>query len=140
MNITISNCFVACDPIGSNPALAYRKTKGNAILIAGNNETGSISNNYIAYPGTYGIHFNGNIDNNNVGPASTTVGSRFWTISGNVLNDIATNATISAITRVTDGITLMKCSQFTVSNNHITNVEQMGIDLGYNSDNNIVTT
>ncbi|MGZ5191491.1 MAG: hypothetical protein ACXWCZ_10755, partial [Flavisolibacter sp.] len=124
VNITITNCFVACDPRGTNPALAHRKTKSNAILIAGNNETGSITNNFIAYPGTYGIHFNGNIDNLGVGPASTTIGNRFWTVSGNVLEDIATNSTINVITRVTDGITLMKCSQFTVTNNHITNVEQ----------------
>lgn len=139
VNITITNCFVGCDPTGANPALAHRKTKSNGILVAGHNETGSITNNYIAYTGTYGIHFNGNIDNLGVGPASTTIGNRFWSVSGNVLEDIATNATINGITRVTDGITLMKCSQFTVSNNHITDVEQMGIDVGYNSDVNNVS-
>src|SRR4029079_2984573 len=67
VNITITNCFLSCDPTGAFPALAYRRTKGNGILIAGNNNTGSITNNYIAHSGTYGIHFNGNVDNNNVG-------------------------------------------------------------------------
>jgi len=138
VNITITNCFISCDPLGALPSLAHRKTKGNGILIAGNNSVGTISNNYIAHSGTYGIHFNGNIDNNNVGPASTTVGSRGWTISGNRLIDISTNASISAITRVSDAITLMKCVQFRVENNYITDVEQMGVDIGYNSDSNYV--
>lgn len=137
-NITITNSFISCDPLGAFPALAHRRTKGNGILIAGNNSVGSISNNYIAHSGTYGIHFNGNIDNNNVGPASTTVGSRNWTISGNRLISISTNATISGITRVSDAITLMKCVLFRVENNYITDAEQMGVDIGYNSDSNRV--
>ena len=137
-NITITNCFISCDPLGAFPALAHRRTKGNGILVAGNNSIGTISNNYIAHCGTYGIHFNGNIDNNNVGPSSTTVGSRNWTISDNRLVNISTNATISGITRVSDAITLMKCVQFRISNNYITDVEQMGVDIGYNSDSNRV--
>lgn len=139
INVTISDCFISCDPTGAFPALSNRRTKGNAILVNGNNETGVISDNYIAYAGTYGIHFNGNTDNNSVGPASTTVGNRNWLVSGNYLMDITTNPTISALTRVNDAITLMKCVAFEVSNNYIFNAEQVGIDIGYNSDSNYIS-
>ena len=138
VNITISNCFISCDARGILPVLAHRKTTGNGILVAGNNETGTITNNYIAYSGTYGIHFNGNTDNNSVGPASTTVGNRNWLVSGNRIVDVTINPTINILTRVNDGITLMKCVAFRVINNYISNPEQMGIDIGYNSDSNYV--
>jgi hypothetical protein len=137
-NITITNCFISCDPTGANPSQSQRKTKGSSILICGNNETGNISNNYIAYSGTYGIHFNGSTDNNNVGPSGTTVGNRYWTITGNQLIDVSTNNTISAITRASDAITLMKCVYFKVKNNYINNAEQMGVDIGFNSDSNYI--
>jgi parallel beta-helix repeat protein len=138
VNITITECFLSCDPLGAQPSAALRRTKSNSILVLGNNEVGTISNNYIAYSGTYGIHFNGNTDNLNVGPASTTVGNRSWTVSGNRLLGISTNATISAITRISDGITLMKCTRFRIRDNYISDVEQTGIDIGYNSDENYV--
>src|SRR5207237_234331 len=136
VNITITNCFFSCDPLGAYPSLANRRSKGSSILINGNNETGIISNNYIAHSGTYGVHFNGNNDNLNIGPVSTTLGNRNWIISGNRLFDISTNASISAITRVSDAITLMKCIAFRVINNYIDDAEQMGVDIGYNSDSN----
>jgi len=138
MNIEISDCFISCDPLGNFPSVAQRMTKSNGILILGNNEKGTISNNYVAYCGTYGIHFNGNTDNLNVGPAATTVGNRNWTISGNRIKSITTNATLSAAIRVNDGINLMKCVAFRVTDNFIYDVEQTGIDLGYNSDSNYV--
>src|ERR1700730_7481432 len=139
VNMTITNCFFSCDPLGAFPSLANRRTKGNSILINGNNETGTISNNYVAHSGTYGIHFNGNNDNQNVGPIATTLENRNWVVSGNQLIDIATNNTITALGRVSDAITLMKCVGFRILNNYINDVEQMGVDLGYNSDSNLVS-
>lgn len=138
-NVTIEACVLSADPTGAFPALAHRRTKGNGILVCGNNDNGSISNNYIAHSGTYGIHFNGNTDNNGVGPASTTVACRNWVVSGNRVINVTTNSTISALTRVSDGITLMKCVAFDIINNYIENPEQMGIDIGYNSDSNYVS-
>ena len=138
VNITITQCFLSCDPVGQFPSTAHRRSKANGILVLGNNQSGSITNNLVAYSGTYGIHFNGNTDNLGVGPPSTTIGNRYWTISGNLVQNITTNASISSITRVNDGINLMKCVNFRVLNNYITDVEQSGIDIGYNSDSNYV--
>ena len=137
-NITITQCFLSCDPLGLFPAAAHRRSRANGILVLGQNHTGSITSNYIAHSGTYGIHFNGNTDNLGVGPASTTIGNRNWTISGNIIHTVTTNATINPITRVNDGINLMKCVNFRVLNNYINDVEQSGIDIGYNSDSNYV--
>jgi hypothetical protein len=137
INLTITNCFLSCDPLGNFPTIVQRRSKSCSIMVAGNNNTGTISGNYIAHSGTYGIHFHGNVDNLGIGPAAT-VGSRNWTISGNQLVDVATNNTISAISRVSDGILLMKCAGFHVMNNYINNPEQMGIDMGYNADSNYI--
>ena len=71
INFSVNNCFISCDPLGNFPSLSYRRTRGNGVLIAGHNFTGQVINNYIAYSGTYGIQFNGNIDNNSVGPSGT---------------------------------------------------------------------
>jgi hypothetical protein len=138
VNTTITGCFISCDPLGLLPSVAQRRSKANGILILGNNQSGSISNNFIAHSGTYAVHFNGNTDNLGVGPVSTTIGNRYWTISGNIIQNITTNTSISAITRVNDGINLMKCVNFKVLNNYIDNVEQTGIDMGYNSDSNYI--
>ena len=138
VNITITNCFLSCDPLGTFPSAAERRTKSCSIMIAGNNNYGNIYNNYIAHSGTYGIHFHGNVDNLSVGPAAT-VGSRYWTISNNRLLDIATNTAVTSFTRVSDAILMMKCAGFRISNNYIDNAEQMGLDLGYNSDSNYIS-
>ena len=139
INFTITQCFLSCDPVGASPTAAQRLSKANGLLVLGNNQTGSITNNYIAYSGTYGIHFNGNTDNLGVGPASTTIGNRYWTISGNIIKNVTTNASINALTRVNDGINMMKCVSFRVINNYINDVEQSAIDIGYNSDSNYVS-
>jgi hypothetical protein len=139
VNITISDCFISCDPLGNLPTASQRKSKANSILVCGNNETGTISNNYIAYSGTYAIHFNGNTDNLNVGPASTTVGNRNWQITGNRIKGITINTNLNALVKADDGITLMKCVSFQVKANYISDVEQTGVDLGYNSDSNYVS-
>jgi len=138
VNITITQCFLSCDPVGAFPSAAQRRSKANGILVLGYNQTGSITNNYIVHSGTYGIHFNGNTDNLGVGPASTTIGNRYWTISGNIIQFVTTNATINPLTRVNDGINLMKCVNFRILNNYINDIEQSGIDIGYNSDSNYV--
>lgn len=139
VNIVISDCFISCDPLGNLPTASQRKSKANSILVCGNNETGTISNNYIAYSGTYAIHFNGNTDNLSVGPASTTVGNRNWQITGNRIKSITINTNLNALVKADDGITLMKCVSFQVKNNYISDVEQTGIDLGYNSDSNYIS-
>lgn len=139
VDITISDCFISCDPLGNLPTASQRKSKANSILVCGNNETGTISNNYIAYSGTYAIHFNGNTDNLSVGPASTTVGNRNWQITGNRIKSITINTNLNALVKADDGITLMKCVSFQVKNNYISDVEQTGIDLGYNSDSNYIS-
>jgi parallel beta helix pectate lyase-like protein len=138
INFTITECFLSCNPRGATPTAAQRLSKANGLLVLGNNQTGTISNNYIAYSGTYGIHFNGNTDNLGVGPASTTIGNRYWTISGNIIQFVTTNAGINALTRVNDGINLMKCVNFRILNNYINDIEQSGIDIGYNSDSNYI--
>ena len=138
VNITITNCFLSCDPLGVYPAAAERRTKSCGIMIGGNNNYGNIYNNFVAHSGTYGIHFHGNVDNLSVGPAAT-VGSRYWTISNNRILNIGTNAAITSFTRVSDAILLMKCTGFQVLHNYIDNAEQMGLDLGYNSDSNYIS-
>lgn len=138
VNMVVEDCFVSCDPMGTFSALAHRRTKGVGILVAGNNQMGSITRNYLAYSGTYGIYFNGNVDNLNVGPAGTVLGNNNWIISGNQLHNITTNDAIApnSLTRICDAINLMKCVNFQVFENYIYNADQMGIDLGYNSDFN----
>ena len=136
-NIRIVNNFISCDPRGNFPALSYRRTLGNGVLVAGNNVNGIVSNNYFAHCGTYGVHFNGNIDNNSVGPAGTTIGNRNWVISNNQFINITTN-TLVTVNKTSDAVNLMKCVGFQVINNYLNNAEQVGIDLGYNSDSNYV--
>lgn len=144
-SMVIENCFISCDPLGTFPALACRRTKGVGILVGGNNVSGSVTNNYLAYSGTYGIYFNGNVDNLNVGPAGTVLGNTNWIVSGNQLLNITTNDAIPpsspaspSITRICDAINLMKCVNFQVFENYIYNADQMGIDIGYNSDLNYI--
>jgi hypothetical protein len=139
INFAITDCFISCDPLGNLPSASQRKSKANSILVCGNNEMGILSNNYIAYSGTYAIHFNGNTDNLNVGPASTTVGNRNWQITGNRIKAITINTGLNPLVKSNDGITLMKCVSFQVKNNYISDVEQTGIDLGYNSDSNYIS-
>jgi hypothetical protein len=137
VRININNCFLSCDPRGGIPALTQRKARANAILVAGNNFLGTISDNYIAHTGTYGIHFNGNIDISSVGP-SGTIQNRNWIVESNQLIDISTSTTVTT-GLAADGINLMKCVNFKIRNNWIEDVEQVGIDMGYNTDSNYVS-
>ncbi|HUR11141.1 MAG TPA: T9SS type A sorting domain-containing protein, partial [Flavitalea sp.] len=139
INTSITNCFFSCDPLGNYPALAHRRTKGTSVLIAGNSTVGVISDNYIAHSGTYGVYFNGNVDNNNVSPSPITLGNTGWVVSNNQFYDIGTNTSISAATKINDAINLMKCVRFLVTNNYISDAQQIGIDLGYNADSNFVS-
>jgi len=136
-NVTITNNFLSCDPRGNFPALSYRRTLGNGVLVAGNNFSGRVSNNYFAHCGTYGVHYNGNVDNNSVGPSGTTIGNRNWIISGNQFINITTN-TLVTVNKTSDAINMMKCVAFRVINNFLNDAEQVGIDMGYNSDSNFV--
>jgi len=141
IGFTMNDCFVSCDPRGAFPALISgsnrRRTKGGSVVVGGNNNGGVIRNNYMAYAGTYHIHFNGNFDHLSVGPTSVTLITRSWTVSENIL---ITNGTNSAVTsgKAADAINTMRCKQFRILNNYIEDSEQVGIDLGYNADSNYV--
>ena len=136
INLNINNNFLGCDPRGNFPALAYRRSKGNGILVGGGSVIGSITNNYIAHAGTYAIHFNGLVDINGVG-GSGVIQSRQFTISENQLIDVSTNTLVTS-GQVADGINTMKCNRMVIINNYIDNVEQVGIDMGYNADSNYI--
>lgn len=135
-NININNCFISCDPRGAIPTAAERKTKGDAILICGYNYNGTIKNNYIAHPGTYGIHFNGGFDNLNVGPSGVNIPNQNWLIRENQILDMGTNTTTSVTTRSADAINFMHCQRLLVIYNYISDVEQVGCDIGYNASDN----
>lgn len=139
-NININNCFISCDPRGALPPAA-RRSKGNGILVCGNNFNGTIVNNYIVHAGTYGIHFNGATDNLNL-PGSSNLQNRSWVIEENQIINAGVNANVSggSITNtfVGDGINTMNCKRFVIRKNYIEDMEQVGIDIGYNADSNYV--
>lgn len=149
VNFSITDCFISCDPYGNNPTQASnRRTLGSAIVIGGNNNIGTISRNFIKHTGCYGIHFNGGIDHASVGPASTNLACRLWTIEENQLIDIGWNnqyigpghtVTQPSANLVADAINTMHCSRLQINNNYIENVEQVGIDIGWNADSNYVS-
>lgn len=135
VNVTINNCFLSCTPRGTFP-VAARRTRGNGLLICGNNNQGTIENNLFAYCGTYGIHFNGAVDNLSVGPSSNLAITNYL-IEENILLELSSNTAI-ATNRTADAINTMHCSFLNIRYNYISNVEQVGIDLGWNADRNIV--
>ncbi|MBX9783461.1 MAG: T9SS type A sorting domain-containing protein [Chitinophagaceae bacterium] len=147
-NILISDCFIACDPLGNAPAPASdRRSLGAAIVIGGNNYNGSILRNFIKNTGTYGIHFNGGVDHARVGPSFVNLPNANWIIEDNRLIDISWNNSFvgpgSIVTSTTglvaDAINTMHCSRLQINKNYISNVEQVGIDLGWNADSNYVS-
>lgn len=147
-NFTITDCFISSDPYGNAPTEASnRRTLGSAIVVGGNNNIGTISRNFIKNTGCYGIHFNGGIDHASVGPASTNLPCRLWEIEDNQLIDISWNnlyvgpghiVTTVSSGLVADAINTMHCSRLQINRNYIENVEQVGIDLGWNADSNYV--
>ncbi|MEI9945662.1 MAG: T9SS type A sorting domain-containing protein [Chitinophagaceae bacterium] len=142
-NFLLYNCFFSCDPRGVYPTIARRRSKGSSILVCGNNYTGVIRNNLVAYSGTYGIHFNGLTDNLGVGPSNTLLANNEWDVYENILIDITRNTGVTSA-QSSDGITTSMGKRMTVSRNYIENVEQTGIDLGWNADsiyveNNTIT-
>ena len=134
INLNINNNFLGCDPRGNFPSLSHRRSKGNGVLVGGGNAVGTISNNYIAHAGTYGIHFNGLVDINSEG-GSGVLQSREFVINGNQLINVSTNTLVTS-GQVADAINTMKCNRFIITENYIENVEQVGIDFGYNADSN----
>lgn len=141
IGFTIFNCFLSCDPRGAFPALisgsTRRRTKGGSIVVGGNNNGGIIRNNFMAFPGTYHLHFNGNFDHLGVGPSSVTLTTRSWTVNENILVNNGTNPLVTT-GKAADAVNMMRCKQFRVTSNYIEDSEQVGIDLGYNSDSNYV--
>lgn len=147
-NTVINDCFISCDPLGNAPTqVSDRRTLGAAIVIGGNNTNGRILRNYIKNTGTYGVHFNGGVDHATVGPSSTNLPNFDWVIEDNRLIDISWNNSFvgpgntvtSATGLVADAINTMHCNRFKINKNYISNVEQVGVDLGWNADSNYVS-
>lgn len=147
-NTSVTNCFIGSDPLGNAPTAASdRRSLGAAIVIGGNNYSGTISRNYIKNTGTYGIHFNGGVDHSGVGPGTNNLPNRNWVIEENQMIDISWNNSFvgpgnivtSATGLVADAINTMHCSRFNINKNYIENVEQVGIDIGWNADSNYVS-
>jgi hypothetical protein len=140
-NFLLHDCFLSSDPRGAYPALigtsTRRRTQGGSVVVGGNNNGGIIRNNYMAYAGTYHIHFNGNFDHLGVGPSNTTLVSKAWTITQNIL---VFNGKSGQVTsgKAADAINMMRCHQFEVTANYIEDSEQVGIDMGYNSHDNYI--
>ncbi len=148
-NTSITECFIACDPLGVAPTQASnRRSLSAAVVIGGNTFNGNISRNYIRNTGTYGIHFNGGVDHAGVGPSSTNLPNREWVIEENQFIDISWNnsfvgpggiVTSASSALVSDGINIMHCSRLRINKNYLENVEQVGIDIGWNADSNYVS-
>ena len=148
VNIGITECFISSDARGNAPTPASnRRSLGCSIMIGGNNNIGTISRNYMRNMGCFGIHFNGGIDHASVGPANTNLPCRLWTIDDNQIIDVGWNnqfvgpghfVTQPAVNLVADAINTMNCRRFLIRRNYIENVEQVGIDLGWNADSNYV--
>ncbi len=138
MNTVISDCFISCSPRGALPATAIRRTKSNGIVILGNNNNGQILRNYVAHSGMYGIVFHAQQDNNTSTSPNVTSSSN-WVVEQNQVSNIGTNTSIVTNNRASDGISMMTVTGSTIRYNYIQNWEQFAIDLGHNTDNNIVS-
>lgn len=145
-NTVITDCFIGTDARGNIPSPASRRSIGAAIVIGGFNYNGTIARNYIRHMGTYGIHFNGTVDHASVGPSSANLPNRNWLIEDNQLIDISWNHPFggpgnfvtSTTGLVSDAINTMNSKRFIIRRNYIEDVEQVGIDLGWNADSNYV--
>lgn len=135
MNTSVTDCFLSCDPRGSVPSPASRVSKSGSILILGNNNYGTIKRNYIAHPGGYGIVFHGTVDNTTASPNLTP--STNWLIEENQIINIGTNTTYTG-GKAADGISMLHTRFCLVQYNYIEDWEQFGIDLGHNTDDNLV--
>lgn len=137
MNTVISDCFLSCDPRGAYPATDARRTKGNSILVLGNNNTGTIFRNYVASSGMYGIVFYALQDN----LANTTINaapSSGWLVEENQIGNVGLSALITSGGRASDCISMMTVTSSTVRENYIQDWEQCGIDMGHNTDDNLI--
>jgi hypothetical protein len=146
-NLTITDCFIGATPYGTAPTQASnRRSISAGIVLGGNNNVGTISRNFIHNVGTYGIHFNSTIDHADSDPSNENYINRLWTIEDNQLIDISWNnsyvgpgnTVTSATGLVADAINTMHGTRFSIRRNYIENVEQVGIDLGWNADSNYV--
>lgn len=135
INTDINNCFIGCTPRGALP-VAARRSRANGVLIAGNNYVGSIKNNLFAYCGTYSVQFNGT---NNIMslPATGNLPNRGWDISQNQMIFTGTN-TGATTSRVGDAINTMHSNRLNIEYNYIEQFEQVAVDIGWNSDSNVV--
>lgn len=136
MNLLISDCFISCDPRGNYPPTASGRSMGSGIVVLANNNHGNINRNYVAHCGGYGIVFHANQNNTsatpNIAPSSN------WVIEENQIINIGRSTTYSSAGRAADGISLMTTNNCIVRNNYVVDWEQFGIDLGHNTDDNIV--
>jgi hypothetical protein len=138
INVLVTQCFLSCNPRGSIPSTAARQTKGGGLLVLGNNNHGTVRQNYVAYCGGYGIVFHATQDNAsgtspNVGPSTN------WLIEENQVIDIGRSTVFTTASgRAADGISLMTVRNTLVRNNYVQDWEQFGIDLGHNTDDNRV--
>ena len=146
-NLTITNCFIGATPYATAPTQASnRRSLSAAIVVGGNNNVGTISRNYMRNLGTYGIHFNSTVDHADSDPSDQIYANRLWTIDDNQLIDISWNNSFvgpgnfvtSTTGLVADAINTMHGERFRIRRNYIENVEQVGIDLGWNADSNYV--
>ena len=145
-NASITDCIIGVDARGNVPSIADRRSIGAAIVIGGNNFNGLIARNYMRNAGTYAVHFNGGIDHAAVGPSSTNLPNRNWVIEDNQFIDVSWNNSFvgpgnfvtSATGLVADAINTMNCKRLIIRRNFIQNVEQVGIDIGWNADSNYV--
>ncbi len=135
-NVDINNCFISCTPRGALP-VAARRTLGNGFLCGGNNFEGNVSNNLFAYCGTYAVHFNGANDITTAGPSGVNLPNRGWDVIANQMITIGTNSGATT-TKAGDGINTMHCNRLMLQYNYINNVEQVGIDIGWNADSIVV--
>ncbi len=146
-NLSITDCFIGATPYATAPTEASnRRSISAAIVVGGNNNNSTISRNYIRNTGTYGIHINSTIDHANSDPSNEIYTNRLWTIEDNQLIDISWNNSFvgpgntvtSATGLVADAINTMHGTRLSIRRNFISNVEQVGIDLGWNADSSYV--
>ncbi len=135
--IIIQDCFLGCDPAGNAPSLAYRKTKGQGILVEPNRHNGTINHNYISYAGVNGINLNCTI-NATVATSPSFPVIRGWTILNNYIAHQNNNAALDATINVTDAASCLGTPRLTFMQNYIEDTYQTGLDLGHNADTSLV--
>lgn len=135
LDVDILHCFLSSDPLGNYPSTTMRRSKSGGILVLGNNYYGTIRENYVSHSGGYGIVFHSHIDNSTT--SSNLRSSRHWIIKDNQIINIGRSTTYTG-GRAADGISLLNTLYVKVETNYVADFEQIGIDLGHNTDNNLI--